>query len=182
VHDPVVRKGLRRQRVAASTAAELARLGVPRLADLYAELGTDYELSVDVKDPAAWAPMLDVARAAGANERLWMCFEHVDALREVRPKASDVRVVHSGRRRAISVPLERHAHDLANIGVDAMNLHHSDWSGGLVSLFHRFDLKAFAWDAQEVRHLRAMLRIGVDGLYCDRPDRMVAVVSEWTDE
>jgi glycerophosphoryl diester phosphodiesterase len=49
-----------------------------------------------------------------------------------------------------------------------------------VSLFHRFDLGVFAWDVQEVRHLRAMLRIGVDALYCDRPDRMVAVVSEWS--
>ena len=181
VHDPVVRKGMRRLRVAASTAAELAPLGVPRLADVYAELGTDYEFSIDVKDPAVALPMLAVARAAGASERLWMCLEHVDALRELRPQATDVRLVHSQRRRSISAPLERHASDLADIGVDAMNMHHTDWSGGLVSLFHRFDVRAFAWDVQEVRHLREMLQIGVDGLYCDRPDRMVAVVSEWSE-
>jgi glycerophosphoryl diester phosphodiesterase len=182
VHDPVVRKGLRRHRVADSTAAELAPLGVPRLADVYAELGTDYEFSIDLKDPAVALPMLAVARAAGAAERLWMCLEHVDALRELRPQASDVHLVHSQRRRAISAPLERHASDLADIGVDAMNMHHTDWSGGLVSLFHRFDVRTFAWDVQEVRHLRSMLRIGVDALYCDRPDRMVAVVSEWVAE
>ena len=35
------------------TAAQLAELDVPRLADLYAELGTDYELSLDLYDPAA---------------------------------------------------------------------------------------------------------------------------------
>ena len=51
---------------------------------------------------------------------------------------------------------------------------------GLVSLFHRFGVKAFAWDAQEVRHLRAMLRMRIDAVYCDRPDRMVATVGEWT--
>ena len=48
-----VRSGLRRYRIAESTAAELAKLGVPRLADVYDELGTDFELSVDVKEPAA---------------------------------------------------------------------------------------------------------------------------------
>ena len=48
-----------------------------------------------------------------------------------------------------------------------------------VSLFHRFGVLAFAWDVQEVRHLRAVLRMGIDAVYCDRPDRMVATVSEW---
>jgi glycerophosphoryl diester phosphodiesterase len=80
------------------------------------------------------------------------------------------------------VPLERHAHDLATLGIDAMNMHQSEWTAGLVSLFHRFDVKAFAWDAQEVRHLRAMLRIGVDAVYCDRPERMVETVNTWTRE
>ena len=51
---------------------------------------------------------------------------------------------------------------------------------GLVSLFHRFDVRAFAWDTQEVRHIRAVLKMGIDAIYCDRPDRMVATVSEWT--
>jgi len=61
-----------------------------------------------------------------------------------------------------------------------MNMHHSGWSAGLVSLFHRFDVRAFAWDAQEVRQLRAMLRIGIDAVYCDRPERMVETVNSWT--
>ena len=60
-----------------------------------------------------------------------------------------------------------------------MNLHHSEWTAGLVALFHRFEVSAFAWDVQEVRHLRSMLRMGVDALYCDRVDRMVATVGEW---
>ena len=50
---------------------------------------------------------------------------------------------------------------------------------GLVGLFHRFEVMAFAWDVQEVRHLREALRMNVDGLYCDRPERMVAIVAEW---
>ncbi|MDQ1520016.1 MAG: glycerophosphoryl diester phosphodiesterase [Actinomycetota bacterium] len=180
-HDALVRRGLRRQRVASSSAAQLADLGVPRLADVYATLGSDYELSVDVKTPRVAEPLIELAREVGVAHRLWLCAPDVEFLKTLR-HFDDVRLVHSERRRAISSPLERHAADLANAGIDVMNMHHTDWSGGLVSLFHRFDVRAFAWDVQEVRHLRTALQIGVDAVYCDRPDRMVAVVSEWTDE
>src|SRR5262245_40319678 len=37
-HDPVVRQGRKRRRIAESTAAELAELDVPRLADVYDRL------------------------------------------------------------------------------------------------------------------------------------------------
>jgi glycerophosphoryl diester phosphodiesterase len=72
--------------------------------------------------------------------------------------------------------LERHAFDLAEGGIDAMNMHHTEWTAGLVSLFHRFDVLAFGWDAQELRHLRALMAMGIDAVYCDRPERMVEVI------
>ncbi len=180
-HDPVVGKGLRRRKIAASTAAELAAFGVPRLTDVYAELGNDYECSVDVKAPEAAEPLLAVARGHGALERLWLCSPDVALLVRLRSEPA-VKLVHSTRRRAVATPLERHAHDLATAGIDVINLHHSEWTAGLVSLFHRFDVKAFAWDTQEVRHIRAALRNGVDALYSDNPERLVAVVGEWTAE
>jgi glycerophosphoryl diester phosphodiesterase len=178
-HDPVVGRGLRRRKVAGSTAAELAELGVPRFSDVYAELGTAFECSVDVKTPEAADGLIDVGRTFDALARLWVCCEEVELLRRLRAEP-DVKLVHSQRRREISVPLERHAYELASIGVDAMNMHHTEWTAGLVSLFHRFEVKAFAWDTQEVRHIRSALRIGVDAIYCDRPDRMVATVAEWS--
>ncbi len=178
VHDGSVRRGLRRLKVPATTASELAELGIPRLAELYQELGTAYELSIDVKDPAVVEPMLAVAAAAAATDRLWLCSPDVALLARLRDSTS-AKLVHSDRRDHIRTPLERHAYELATAGIDAMNMHHSDWSAGLVALFHRFGVNAFAWDVQEVRHLRAVLRMAVDGLYCDRPDRMVATVSEW---
>src|SRR5262249_4652451 len=133
---------------------------------------------VDVKSDDAAQPLLDVARRHGAIERLWVCTPDTELLQTLRADR-DVKLVHSQRRRDIELPLERHAFHLSTIGVDAMNMHHTEWTSGLVSLFHRFGIQAFAWDAQEVRHLRAVLRIGIDAVYCDRPDRMVAVVSEW---
>jgi len=180
VHDGTVGRGLRRRKVPASTADELAGFGVPRLADVYAELGTAFDFSIDVKDDAVVEPMLAVAERAGggAVEQLWVCAADVGLLGARRAKTR-ARLVHSERRDQIRTPLERHAYELSNLGIDAMNMHHSDWTAGLVALFHRFDVRAFAWDVQEVRHLRAVLRMRIDGLYCDRPDRMVATVGEW---
>jgi glycerophosphoryl diester phosphodiesterase len=177
VHDGTVGRGLRRRKVAGSTAAELAELNVPRLADVYEQLGSDFEFSIDVKDDAAVAPMLAVATEAGAVERLWLCSPDLGFLGGLRATTT-ARLVHSERREHIRTPLERHAYELSTLGIDAMNMHHSDWTAGLVALFHRFGVRAFAWDVQEVRHIRAVLKMQIDGIYCDRPDRLVAIVGE----
>jgi len=184
VHDPVVkvrRAGVvaQRLRVATTPSGTLARHDVPSLIDLYRELGAGYELSIDLKDRAVGPLVIDAARAQGDLARLWLCSPSRRVLRELRAVASEVRLVHSTTRRRIPDSLERHAADLAAHGIDAINLHHSEWTRGLVELFHRFDVKAFAWDTQEVRHIRAMLDAGVDALYCDHVDRLVATVAEW---
>jgi glycerophosphoryl diester phosphodiesterase len=94
-------------------------------------------------------------------------------------RAPEAHLVHSIRRRRLDVPLERHAAILAEQGIGVVNMHRSDWSTGLVGLFHRFDVQAFAWDAQEVRHLRELLAMDVDALYSDHVARMVATVGEF---
>jgi glycerophosphoryl diester phosphodiesterase len=180
VPDATFRRGLRRIRVASTTAADLSELAVPRLADLYATCGTDYELSIDAKEPAVWRALAEVARDAGAPERLWICSPDLAELRALRGPLADVRLVHSpGHGGLVPANFERHCADLAAAGIDALNLHHSDWTLGTVTLAHRFELRAFAWDTQETRHILAMLRHGIDGVYCDRVDRMVAAVGEW---
>jgi glycerophosphoryl diester phosphodiesterase len=180
VHDNVFWRGLHRVRVAHTSADRLARFGVPRLEALYAELGTDFELSIDVKDRAAAEPILELAEAQGAADRLWLCSPSLRFLHGLR--RSPAHLVHSTSRRHLAQPMERHAADLAGAGLAAMNMHHSEWSTGLVTLFHRFDVRAFAWDVQEVRHIRAALEMGVDGIYCDHVDRMVATVAEFAGE
>ena len=166
-----------------ATAAELAALDVPRLADLYAELGTDYELSVDVKEPAAGpgaARRRPRARArSNASGSARQTLDELVALARASPRCTSC-TRRSGARSPRA--LERHAHDLADAGVDAINLHHTEWTAGLVALFHRFDVRAFAWDTQEVRHIRAVLAMGIDAIYCDHVDRMVATVGEWITE
>jgi glycerophosphoryl diester phosphodiesterase len=61
-------------------------------------------------------------------------------------------------------------------GLDVVNLHHSEWTGGLTTLFHRFDRYAFAWDAQLERVLAALLDMGIDAVYSDWADRMTAAI------
>ena len=180
VHDPVARRGWRRRRVDQSTSTQLAELGVPRLTDLYAEVGTDYELSLDLYDPAARIAVLDVARDAGATHRLWVCAGGVDTLVGLRDHGTEAHLVHSTRRQRISGSVERHASRLAEEGIAACNMHHTDWTKGLVELYHRFGVRAFAWDLQEVRHLRALLAMKIDAVYSDHVDRMVATVAEWS--
>ena len=52
--------------------------------------------------------------------------------------------------------------------------------GARSTLAHRFDLLAFAWDVQEYRRIRAVLEMGVDGIYSDHVERMLAAVGEWS--
>jgi glycerophosphoryl diester phosphodiesterase len=179
VHDEVFWRGLRHVDVRRSTAADLARFEIPRLQDLFDECGTDYDLSIDLKDPASAEATVEVLRRHGVPSRSWLCINGLDLLAEVREHAPDVRVVHSRRRDKIGTEVERHAARLAGLGVDAMNMHHTDWSAGLVTLFHRFGVQAFAWDVQHVRNLRTMLDYDIDAIYSDRVDRMVATVAEW---
>ena len=181
VHDPITRRGWRRQRVDQSSSAQLHDIDVPRLADLYGELGTDYELFLDLYDPAARIPVLDLATSVGAADRLWACAGGIETLVELRDHGSGARLVHSTRRQKISGSVERHAAHLADEGIDACNMHHTDWTKGLVELYHRFGVRAFAWDVQEVRHLRAVLAMGMDAIYSDHVDRMVATVAEWSE-
>jgi glycerophosphoryl diester phosphodiesterase len=180
VHDASVRRGLRRIRVAATTATTLAEAAVPSLEDLYAAVGPGYELSIDLKAAGVEGPILEAAAGVHATERLWLCSPSVSRLEAIRARSADVHLVHSTRRRAIDEPLERYAASVSGAGVDVVNLQHSEWTAGMVELFHRFGLRVFAWDAQEVRHIRALLAMQVDGIYSDHVDRLVATVAEFT--
>jgi glycerophosphoryl diester phosphodiesterase len=84
-----------------------------------------------------------------------------------------VRLVDSTRLSRIKEGPERRAATLAGKGIDAINLHHLEWTGGLTTLFHRFGVLAFGWDAQNPRVLAELLDAGIDGVYSDHVDRMV---------
>jgi glycerophosphoryl diester phosphodiesterase len=173
-HDGVVKVGLRRRPIAAIERAALPSW-IPALEDLYATCGTSFELSLDVKDADAAAATVAVARSAGDDvlPRLWLCHPDWQVVRQWRAMSESVRLVDSTRLRRMKEGPERRAADLADAGVDAVNLHHSDWNGGLATLFHRFERICFGWDAQFERILAQLLGYGLDGVFSDHVDRMV---------
>jgi len=177
-HDGVVWKGLRRRRIRDLDRAELPE-HMPELAELFASFGTDFELSLDLKDPDAGRPAVEAASAADPTmpDRLWMCSGYLSRLAALRAVSPHVRLVCSTRLSKLKHGPERLAAQLVPAEVDAVNLHHSDWTGGLVTLFHRFKRLTFGWDAQHPRILDGLLTMGIDGLYSDHVDRMVDAFS-----
>jgi glycerophosphoryl diester phosphodiesterase len=179
-HNPVLRRGLRRVPLRSLTSMELTESGIPRLGELYDSCGTGYELSLDLKEPETARPILAVARSVGAVDRLWLCSGDLEVLKALRATDPDVQLVHSLNRGGRGAALERHAAMLAREGIAALNLHETEWSLGVVTLVHRFGLLAFGWDAQEGRRIKALLGMGIDAVYSDHVERMVATVGEWT--
>lgn len=173
-HDGLVRQGLRRRPIAACHRADLPA-HIPTLEDLYAEVGTSVEVSLDVKDDDAFERVIEVVSAAGtgALSHLWLCHHRTSRVSEWRQRCPDVRLVDSTFLGYMADGPERRAAELAEAGVDAVNLHHSEWTGGLTSLFHRFGVLCFGWDAQHDRILDDLLDAGVDAVYSDHVDRMV---------
>ena len=188
-HDGSVRLGVRRRAIATLERSQLPA-HIPTLEELYAACGTDFHLSLDVKDPGAAQAVVAVARSAGgeALSNLWLCFPDWEQLATWRAEGTPgptgskarlpdlVRLVDSTRLRRIREGPERRAASLADAGVDAINMHLTDWNPGLTTLFHRFLRLAFAWDAQFDRSLGVLLRMGCDAVYSDYVDRMVAAL------
>ncbi len=175
VHDGELGRRMRRRRIAELRRDELPH-HIPTIDDLVHACGTDYQLSLDLKAAHSGQPVID-AVAANSKElldRTWLCHPDLATLAALRPANPRVKLVHSTRLARLSDGAERHAARLADAGVDCINLRRDDWSGGLVTLFHRFERAAFAWDLQFEHELSAALRMGCDGIYSDWVDRMVA--------
>jgi glycerophosphoryl diester phosphodiesterase len=144
----------------------------PTLDELYDHIGAAVPVSLDIKDPAAFEPVLEVSRRRGAHAQLWLCHGDLDVLRDWRAADQTVRLVHSTRLKRCEGGLERHAARLAELAIDVINMPLDDWSGGNVALAHRFQRYAFAWNAQLDRHIVALLGMGIDAVYSDWSDRL----------
>ena len=171
-HDGVVGGLLRRKQIGQVDRADLPD-HIPSLAELYEACGADYELSLDVKDPAVIDEVLRVTAEAGAPERLWLCHPDLDLLSEWRERDRAIKLVNSTRMAVLEHGAERRAAQLRERDIDALNLHHSEWSAGTVALLHRFRRRCFGWDAQHLRVISALLDMGIDGIYSDHVDRLV---------
>lgn len=172
-HDGVVRHRRRRRPLSGYRRDELPE-HIPSLAELVATCGTAYELSLDLKTVDTAVAAIEVLRDVAPEllGRTWLCHADPVLLRELREFDETVRLVNSTKLERMRQGPERRAAELADAAIDAVNLHHSQWSGGLTTLFHRFDRVAFAWDLQFEYVLRNVIRMGIDGVFSDHVDVM----------
>lgn len=176
-HDGVVGGRMRRRTIGEVGRATLPS-HIPELGELYEQCGTDFELSLDLKDAAVADAVVAAAARAGnaAVGRLWLCHPDLEVLAEWRRRWSEVHLVHSTSLRRVREGSERHAAALAEHGIEVVNLHHTEWTGGLITLYHRFERLAFAWDVQFERQMDELFDSGIDGLYSDHVDRLMTAV------
>jgi glycerophosphoryl diester phosphodiesterase len=171
-HDGLHRRWLPRRWIRDVARAEL-RPHIPTLAEFYAAVGTTHPLSVDVKDPAAFEPLLAVARDHGAAEQLWVCHREVERLVAWRELAPEIHLVNSTSLDDMPQGPEERAAQLARERIDAVNLRRGEWTGGTTTLFHRFDVLTFGWDAHFGHQMASLFDMGIDAVYSDHVDRLV---------
>jgi len=173
-HDGVVKRGLRRRPIREVARADLPE-HIPTLSEMLDACGGDYELSLDVKDPAAAAAIVEAVHDHDPDMvgRTWLCDTSFDRCLDYRPLLPDVKILNSTRLDRMREGPERRAASLAHHGIDGINLHRTDWNGGLAALFHRFELMAFGWDMQYDHQLQTAFRMGLDAVYSDHTDIMM---------
>ena len=169
-HDGIVKSRLRNKPISNFNRAELPDW-IPSLADLYQRCGTDAHLSLDIKDVNSMDDVVHTMFTRGDPNKTWLCHPDLAFLESWVGRVHGAHLVHSTRLKAMSLGPERHAAMLRDKGVSTVNMPFPDWNGGLVALFHRFDIYCFGWNLQYPEVLTTGLRMGLDGIFSDWPDR-----------
>jgi len=178
-HDGLARRFPRRT-ISSTPRADL-KGHIPTLDAYFETIGASFPLSVDVKDEDAFAPLMEVVRRHHASQNVWLCHPDLDVLKRWRDLAPDARLVNSTSLDALPRGPEMRAAELSSARIDAINLRQQQWTGGLTTLFHRFDVLCFGWDAQHERQIARLIDMGIDALYSDYADRMSAVAATFVD-
>jgi glycerophosphoryl diester phosphodiesterase len=172
-HDGVVRIRARKRPISEVNRSALPS-HIPTVGEFFDSCGTEFSFSVDIKDENATDGLVSVARNSGFDlSRLFVCHWKSSECFAIRERHPDIKVVDSTRLHRLKDGPEMRAALLADKGIDVLNMHISDWSGGLVTLMHRFNVQAFGWDAQFPSALSNGLLMGLDGIYSDHVDRLV---------
>jgi len=150
---------------------------IPSLEDLYRACGAEVEVSLDVKDPAAFEETVRVAGDFGALERLWLCEAEVGRLRSWAGAVAPAKLVNSTHLDDMRQGLAGRLGELRDSVVAALNMHGSEWNAERVEQTHEAGLLAFGWDAQKDEHIHRLVRLGLDGIYSDHVDRLVQAVA-----
>ncbi len=181
-HDEVLRRGLRRRPLGALAVTDLPDW-LPSLDGLYDRLlptaPTGFDLSLDVKDPAAALPVMQVAARYGVSDRLWLCGS-APQVRQWRERAEAAalpvpRLVVSTSLRGAGAPPHERIAEAAGAGADALNLRAPEWTAERVAQCHERGLRAFAWDVQRPVTLDTVRGFGCDAVFSDSVTLLAAL-------
>lgn len=95
----------------------------------------------------------------------------------MRARNKDLRLVDSTALKHMTEGPERRAARLAEAGIDAVNLRQSEWTSGMVTLFHRFEIFCFGWDAHHRRLVDELLVKGIDAIFSDHVDVLMEAIT-----
>ncbi len=176
-HDGTV--GLRRRKISSLPRTELPASWIS-LPELIERIPAGMAVSIDVKTNDAMGPAIEWVKTLDpvSRSRVWLCHPHWEFLAEWRGHDTHVRLVDSTSLKSMEDGPERRAANLARAGIDAVNLREPEWTGGLTTLFHRFDRFCFGWDAQHARIINDLVRMGIDGIYSDHVDILMETIAE----
>jgi glycerophosphoryl diester phosphodiesterase len=149
---------------------------VPTLAELYGVCGFDFELSLDVMHPEAARAVVEVARKAGDPTRLWLCHWNWRVVAGFWVLDPAVRLVDSTRVGVMRTDPDERAERMVELGIDALNLHWTDWSEPLADAFRARGRALLGWDAQDEMALARLLELGVDAVFSDHVPRMMRAI------
>ena len=179
-HDVVLNRGPLAKRFPRRKIADVNRADLPDgFVTLEEMLSVTAEVPIrlNLADAETGPLVLAVARSVGAAERLWLAHPSVEVLAGWRDIAPEIHLVNPTVLGSLSLGPERHAAELAAARIDAVSMPEVDWSGGMVALFHRFDVLAFAEGADFERQVARLIDMGIDGVSGDHPERMAAVAA-----
>ncbi|MBV9292699.1 MAG: glycerophosphodiester phosphodiesterase [Frankiales bacterium] len=172
-HDGVLRAARRQHRPIAEVRRAELPAHVPSLDELYTECGTAYDLAIDIRLPEVAAAVVGVARQHDAADRLWLVGGTAELLSGWREDAGGAQLAMTIKPTARSRELPSAVRDA---GGAALNMRWMWWTRGFAAAVHDAGLLAFGYDAQSRFALRRCVRLGLDGVFSDHTDRMMAAM------
>ncbi len=162
---PKLRRGLRRDAISGTTAAALG----DRVVALSTLLELDVHLSVGVADADVLAVVLEQLSEVDLG-RVWFRCTDRALIEACRTRWPQILLVHDTRLATMAQGPERHAAELGAAGINAVRMPYPDWTGGIATLFHRFEVLAFGFDGVYDRMVADMRRMGLDAIASPKPD------------
>ncbi len=108
------------------------------------------------------------------RSNVWVVSENIDQLTRWRTRTDSTLLI-STRLKSLKQGPERFAADLQSRSIDGVHMFHSDWNGGLLTMFHRFGLLTFAYGADQSREMANLIDAGIDGIQTSQIERLRTV-------